>query len=87
MSGVEYHMIVMKNIFSTTLKIHKKYDLKGSTVDREASEKEKTGPHPTYKDKDFIKDEVRWEIEINREMGWFNVIIQKYSQQNTGSKL
>ena len=31
----------MKSVFSTKFKIHKKYDLKGSTVDRQASSKEK----------------------------------------------
>ena len=29
--------------------VHKKYDLKGSTVDREASEKEKLKKEPTLK--------------------------------------
>ena len=31
----------MKSVFSSKFKIHKKYDLKGSTVDRQASTKEK----------------------------------------------
>ncbi|XP_055952945.1 phosphatidylinositol 5-phosphate 4-kinase type-2 alpha-like isoform X1 [Argiope bruennichi] len=39
--GAETYIVVMRNIFSNRLKIHKKYDLKGSTVDREASDKEK----------------------------------------------
>ena len=34
----------------------RKYDLKGSTVDREASSKEKGKEFPTLKDNDFIKD-------------------------------
>jgi 1-phosphatidylinositol-5-phosphate 4-kinase len=34
----------------------RKYDLKGSTVDREASDKEKEKDLPTLKDNDFVKD-------------------------------
>lgn len=36
--------------------IYRKYDLKGSTVDREASDKEKEKDLPTLKDNDFVKD-------------------------------
>ena len=39
--GKETYLIVMKSVFGTKLKIHKKYDLKGSTIDRQASDKEK----------------------------------------------
>ena len=35
----------------------RKYDLKGSTVDREASHKELEKDLPTLKDNDFMKDE------------------------------
>ncbi len=47
--NVEQYMVVMRNIFSNHLRIHKKYDLKGSTVDREASQKEREKDHPTFK--------------------------------------
>ena len=40
-NNAETYWIVMRNIFSYQLKIHFKFDLKGSTVDRAASEKEK----------------------------------------------
>lgn len=40
----------------------RKYDLKGSTVDREASEKELEKELPTLKDNDFIKQGVRVDI-------------------------
>lgn len=56
-NDVEHYLIVMRNVFSPRLTIHKKYDLKGSTVDRAASDKEKTKDLPTYKDNDFINDE------------------------------
>ncbi|XP_026998530.1 phosphatidylinositol 5-phosphate 4-kinase type-2 alpha isoform X2 [Tachysurus fulvidraco] len=54
--GDETYMIVTRNVFSPRLPVHKKYDLKGSTVSREASDKEKTKELPTYKDNDFIND-------------------------------
>ena len=40
-NGAETYWVVMRNVFSSRLKMHKKYDLKGSTVDRAASNKEK----------------------------------------------
>ncbi|XP_073682086.1 phosphatidylinositol 5-phosphate 4-kinase type-2 alpha isoform X2 [Garra rufa] len=54
--GDETYMIVTRNVFSHRLPVYKKYDLKGSTVAREASDKEKTKELPTYKDNDFIND-------------------------------
>ncbi|XP_073464369.1 phosphatidylinositol 5-phosphate 4-kinase type-2 beta isoform X2 [Aquarana catesbeiana] len=39
--GVETYMVVTRNVFSHRLGVHRKYDLKGSTVCREASDKEK----------------------------------------------
>jgi 1-phosphatidylinositol-5-phosphate 4-kinase len=41
------------------VRVNRKYDLKGSTVDREASEKEKGKDLPTLKDNDFVKDGVK----------------------------
>lgn len=52
----ETYCLVMRNVFSPRLNVHKKYDLKGSTVDRQASDKEKAKELPTYKDNDFIND-------------------------------
>lgn len=49
----------------SSLKVHKKYDLKGSTVDREASQKEREKDHPTFKDNDFLNDGVK--IHIGEE--------------------
>ena len=34
---METYMVVMRNVFSAHMKIHKKYDLKGSTIDREVN--------------------------------------------------
>ncbi|KAK0046442.1 phosphatidylinositol 5-phosphate 4-kinase type-2 alpha [Biomphalaria pfeifferi] len=55
-NDVETYVVVMRNIFSPRLSIHKKYDLKGSTVDRKASDKERLKSLPTFKDNDFLND-------------------------------
>ncbi|TGZ71678.1 hypothetical protein CRM22_002510 [Opisthorchis felineus] len=52
----ETYILVMRNVFSPRLTIHRKYDLKGSAVDREANEKEKAKPLPTLKDNDFLNE-------------------------------
>ncbi|XP_046387706.1 phosphatidylinositol 5-phosphate 4-kinase type-2 alpha isoform X2 [Ischnura elegans] len=54
--GVEHYVVVMRNVFSNHLRTHRKFDLKGSTVDREASDKEKEKDLPTLKDNDFVKE-------------------------------
>ncbi|MGH0162276.1 UNVERIFIED_CONTAM: hypothetical protein FKN15_048451, partial [Acipenser sinensis] len=48
------YMLVMRNMFSHRLIVHRKYDLKGSLVSREASDKEKVKELPTFKDMDFL---------------------------------
>uniref|UniRef100_A0A8C5PP16 Phosphatidylinositol 5-phosphate 4-kinase type-2 gamma n=1 Tax=Leptobrachium leishanense TaxID=445787 RepID=A0A8C5PP16_9ANUR len=48
------YMLVMRNMFSHRLTVHRKYDLKGSLVSREASDKEKVKELPTLKDMDFL---------------------------------
>lgn len=63
--NIEHYMVVMRNIFSNRLRIHKKYDLKGSTVDREASQKEREKNYPTFKDNDFLND--GFKIHIGEE--------------------
>jgi len=63
--NVEHYLVVMRNVFSNHLNIHMKYDLKGSTVDREASDKERQKEKPTFKDNDFLKDGVK--IHIGEE--------------------
>uniref|UniRef100_A0A667YQW4 Phosphatidylinositol 5-phosphate 4-kinase type-2 gamma n=1 Tax=Myripristis murdjan TaxID=586833 RepID=A0A667YQW4_9TELE len=49
----ETYLIVMRNMFSHRLVVHRKYDLKGSLVSREASDKERGKELPTFKDMDF----------------------------------
>lgn len=50
------YLLAMRNVFSPRVTVHRKYDLKGSVVDREANEKEKSKPLPTLKDNDFMND-------------------------------
>ena len=44
------------------MQVHRKYDLKGSTVDREASDKERAKKDPTLKDLDFLNDGAKIKI-------------------------
>ncbi|EFC37710.1 phosphatidylinositol-4-phosphate 5-Kinase [Naegleria gruberi] len=53
--GKNVRFIVMNNVFDTTMYVSERYDLKGSTVGREASEKEKKRETPIYKDLDFLR--------------------------------
>lgn len=57
--GDEHYVVAMRNVFSNHLATHRKFDLKGSTVDREASDKEKEKDLPTYKDNDFVKERTK----------------------------
>jgi len=52
----ENYLIVMRNVFTSKFKVHMKYDIKGSTVDRAAKQKEKEKGSPTFKDNDLISD-------------------------------
>ncbi|XP_061066901.1 phosphatidylinositol 5-phosphate 4-kinase type-2 gamma-like [Eubalaena glacialis] len=54
MDNEDSYMLVMRNMFSHRLPVHRKYDLKGSLVSREASDKEKVKELPTLKDMDFL---------------------------------
>ena len=46
----------MNNLLPSAVKMHLKFDLKGSTYKRRASAKEKGKSVPTYKDLDFMQD-------------------------------
>ncbi|XP_059575294.1 phosphatidylinositol 5-phosphate 4-kinase type-2 gamma isoform X2 [Alligator mississippiensis] len=55
----ERYVLAMRNMFSHRLPVHRKYDLKGSLVSREASDKEKGKDLPTLKDMDFLNKNER----------------------------
>eukprot|EP00088_Acartia_fossae_P025178 TRINITY_DN2600_c0_g1_i8.p1 TRINITY_DN2600_c0_g1~~TRINITY_DN2600_c0_g1_i8.p1 ORF type:complete len:762 (-),score=194.16 TRINITY_DN2600_c0_g1_i8:180-2465(-) len=46
-------LIVMNNLLPSSVKMHLKFDLKGSTYKRKASKHERSKKSPTYKDLDF----------------------------------
>ena len=52
----ENYIMVARNVFNKRYRIHTKYDIKGSTVDRAAKQKEKEKDSPTLKDNDLIHD-------------------------------
>lgn len=45
----------MNNLLPTDIKMHQKYDLKGSTYKRKANKYERKKSSPTYKDLDFLE--------------------------------
>ncbi|KAL1501558.1 hypothetical protein ABEB36_006859 [Hypothenemus hampei] len=57
--NAEHYIVVMRNVFSNHLSTHRKFDLKGSTVDREASDREREKELPTLKDNDFVKEQMK----------------------------
>ncbi|XP_075055465.1 phosphatidylinositol 5-phosphate 4-kinase type-2 gamma [Mixophyes fleayi] len=61
----DFYMLVMRNMFSHRLTVHRKYDLKGSLVSREASDKEKIKELPTLKDMDFLN--ICQKVYVNEE--------------------
>lgn len=54
--GKNIRVAVMNNILPRVVRMHFKYDLKGSTYKRRASKKEREKRCPTYKDLDFMQD-------------------------------
>eukprot|EP01080_Neovahlkampfia_damariscottae_P010437 gene10437-2959_t len=58
--------IIMNNVFDTPFKVNFKYDLKGSTIGRSASEKELQRETPIYKDLDIKTQQKK--IKVGPEM-------------------
>ncbi|KZC10869.1 PREDICTED: phosphatidylinositol 4-phosphate 5-kinase type-1 gamma-like [Dufourea novaeangliae] len=48
-------LVAMNNLLPSAVKLHQKYDLKGSTYKRKASKTERSKSSPTYKDLDFME--------------------------------
>uniref|UniRef100_A0A673XZD5 Phosphatidylinositol-4-phosphate 5-kinase, type I, gamma b n=1 Tax=Salmo trutta TaxID=8032 RepID=A0A673XZD5_SALTR len=54
--GKNIRIVVMNNVLPRAVRMHLKFDLKGSTYKRRASKKEREKSNPTFKDLDFISD-------------------------------
>lgn len=54
--GKNIRMVVMNNLLPRHLKMHLKFDLKGSTFKRKASKYEREKKSPTFKDLDMLSD-------------------------------
>uniref|UniRef100_UPI00398E9C8F phosphatidylinositol-4-phosphate 5-kinase, type I, beta a isoform X1 n=2 Tax=Pristiophorus japonicus TaxID=55135 RepID=UPI00398E9C8F len=54
--GTNIRIVVMNNVLPRSVRMHHKYDLKGSTYKRRASRKEREKDIPIFKDLDFIQD-------------------------------
>ncbi|KAF2362514.1 Phosphatidylinositol-4-phosphate 5-kinase core [Trinorchestia longiramus] len=48
-------LVTMNNLLPSSVKMHQKYDLKGSTYKRKANKYERSKSSPTYKDLDFME--------------------------------
>ncbi|XP_058474553.1 phosphatidylinositol 4-phosphate 5-kinase type-1 alpha-like isoform X1 [Solea solea] len=55
-AGKNIRIVVMNNLLPSTVRMHLKFDLKGSTYRRRASAKEREKAVPTFKDLDFLQD-------------------------------
>ncbi|KAI4817595.1 hypothetical protein KUCAC02_010980 [Chaenocephalus aceratus] len=55
-AGKNIRIVVMNNLLPSSVRMHLKYDLKGSTYKRRASAKEREKAVPTYKDLDFMQN-------------------------------
>ncbi|KAM6948341.1 phosphatidylinositol 4-phosphate 5-kinase type-1 gamma-like [Aplochiton taeniatus] len=54
--GKNIRIVAMNNVLPRAVRMHLKFDLKGSTYKRRASKKEREKAKPTYKDLDFMSD-------------------------------
>ncbi|XP_028317126.1 phosphatidylinositol 4-phosphate 5-kinase type-1 alpha-like isoform X2 [Gouania willdenowi] len=54
--GKNIRIVVMNNLLPSAVRMHVKFDLKGSTYKRRASAKEREKAVPTFKDLDFMQD-------------------------------
>nr|BBC28437.1 1-phosphatidylinositol-4-phosphate 5-kinase [Yamagishiella unicocca] len=61
--GRKYRFVVMSNIFRTPLQLHRKYDLKGSTLGRTAGRPSADDPTVIFKDLDL-------DLQLRLEDGW-----------------
>jgi 1-phosphatidylinositol-4-phosphate 5-kinase len=60
--GKKIRFLIMGSVFFTENFIHENYDIKGSTIGRSATEKEKQQEVPVYKDLDFLERKIKISI-------------------------
>ncbi|KRZ11801.1 Phosphatidylinositol 4-phosphate 5-kinase type-1 alpha, partial [Trichinella zimbabwensis] len=63
--GKNVRLVVMNNLLPSTIKLHLKYDLKGSTYKRRASRYERMKLTPTLKDLDFLDSSSPISLDVN----------------------
>eukprot|EP00958_Prasinococcus_capsulatus_P004816 scaffold443_cov527-Prasinococcus_capsulatus_cf.AAC.4 len=66
--GRKVRFVVMGNLFNTSLRIHKRFDLKGSTLGREVGAKKKQSELTVYKDNDL-------DYTFKMESGWRDKLV------------
>ncbi|TRZ02816.1 hypothetical protein DNTS_026426 [Danionella cerebrum] len=71
--GKNIRMVVMNNVLPRAVRMHLKYDLKGSTYKRRASKKEREKARPTFKDLDFMQEIVDG---LMLDMDTYNALIK-----------
>eukprot|EP00753_Platysulcus_tardus_P017975 PLAT6657.1.p1 GENE.PLAT6657.1~~PLAT6657.1.p1 ORF type:complete len:517 (-),score=208.91 PLAT6657.1:852-2402(-) len=60
------HFVIMGSVFFSDKEIHEKYDLKGSTVGRKASEKDRAKADCVYKDLDLLEKKLKIHLGAER---------------------
>lgn len=66
-------LLIMNNWFAGRHKIHQKFDLKGSTLGRRASDKERRKSSPILKDLDWDETGYKLEFEGDKDI-WLNIL-------------
>ncbi|CBY40801.1 unnamed protein product [Oikopleura dioica] len=78
-------IVVMRNFFPHGIELTHKFDLKGSTISREAGEKEKQKAQPTYRDLDFneifksLYLEPQYYSEIENSIKFDSTVLDAYN--------
>ncbi|KAJ3594547.1 hypothetical protein NHX12_003854 [Muraenolepis orangiensis] len=85
--GKNIRMAVMNNVLPRAVRMHLKFDLKGSTYKRRASKKEREKARPTFKDLDFLSHvlESFKIMDYSLLLGVHNKTLAEKEQQSPGS--
>ena len=80
-------LVVMTNFFAAANEIHCKFDLKGSTYHREASEKERAKSSPVYKDLDWMREGRKISFETVDEVNAIRERLEKDTMYLSSQRL